>query len=136
MQSHFNKINSNFVNTFIRRRSAICWNLPGSWNFKDLFVRTFVFNVNLGSKNFTSDVSSMDFSLNVCLNSSRFFALIFAFNVGITCVNWTSLPVISIVRPSLSRIKGVGFSADEFSVLGTLGTVFIIPVANFFWIWA
>jgi len=36
------------------------------------------------------------------------------------------------VRPSLSRIRGVGFSADEFKVLGTLGTVFIIPVANFF----
>lgn len=95
-------------------------------------MRTFVFNVNRGSKNFKSDESSLPFSLNDCLNSSRFFALILAFNVGITCVNWTSLPVISIVLPSLSRIRGVGFSVDEFKVLGTLGTVFIIPVANFF----
>jgi len=44
---------------------------------------------------------------------------------------------MSIVRPSLSRIRGVGFSVDElFRVFGTLGTVLIIPVANFFCIWA
>lgn len=67
-----------------------------------------------------------------CSSVLLFHIAVVTFRVGTTCVSWTSLPVMSTVRPSSSKINGVGLSWTAGRIGGRLNT----PVESLDWIWA
>lgn len=64
--------------------------------------------------------------------SVPYIIIVVTLSVGTTCVSWTSLPVMSTVRPSSSKINGVGLSWTT----GRIGGRFNMPVESLDWIWA